>query len=252
MHFYGSRRWKWTVAKTMEALGWKTTSAIVGKVLPTAVAGVGGFMTSPSADLGVRTFAALGWVVAGGLITLAFFLAYHWWVSAAQMDAELRQELDALKAAAAAASPDAAAAKVAALEERLNTLHQPYGLTNSEAKRLLEVLRQHDRSAIFISRDNEASDADFFYNQVTDAFRRAGWIVSGGIVYGIDDQPECGVTLYDYEGVPADPKDLIKSALRAAGITFQERISVRPSALTVPQLAFSRRDSRWTPPARYG
>jgi len=96
-------------------------------------------------------------------------------------------------------------------------------------------------SGVFISRDNDAVEADPIYRQFEALFSEMHWAVHGGVVFGVKNPSRTGVTLFKYPNMDGPTLTTVRKALIASGVKFEERDSNDGGDLGMPQIAFSTR-----------
>lgn len=237
MASYDKRRRDWVMAKSLEAVGWKSPAAFFGKVGGLALFGLLAFFALPGTDLAIRALYSAGIAVGAGLMALGCLLAWYWVAAPAALDAERETEIASLKE------------KLEESDPKQFATPPPYGITQTAAARMIDVLR-NKKMPVQITVDNGAHDARNLFQQVVAVFREAGWNVSTFDTVGIKPPPECGVSLLRAPGVSDDHIGLVREALRLGGIDYVE--CEAGGDLTVPHLAFSKRDPFWVPPAKWG
>jgi hypothetical protein len=231
MRGYNQRRWEWAVKRSLERLKWDSTEGIAVSlaiiIVPAALSLVG----TGSLDLLQKAV----WAVLATLLVLLTLLAINWARAPAALDAEREGEIAALRAKL----PN---------EADQFPLPPPYGLTKTQAGRMLNDLRNQKRNVV-VTMDMGAFEAENMYQQTVAVFREAGWNVEDGEIFGLKAPPECGVALLRSPGIADDHIEAVRHAMWLAGIDFEERMA--EGDRDAPQINFSKRDPYWVPPARW-
>nr|WMC97164.1 hypothetical protein RAR13_00095 [Aminobacter aminovorans] len=142
------------------------------------------------------------------------------------LDAEkqfLQSRIAAYESKLGGASPDEAFAKVAELERRVEELTDPRLLKPDQLSRMSRVLAGMP-GKIFIARDMSSAESAKIYKQVAKLFRDNGWEVTTQEVLGIEDRPDCGLTVITRTGDKhTEHETALTASLRAAGIVCELR-----------------------------
>ena len=133
----------------------------------------------------------------------------------------LRQaQIDDYKNKLDGATPDAAKARIDALEERIEQLG-PRRLSADQRQVMAAILDPFKGSAVQIVTDGASADAAQLSHGLSATFRSAGWITSGGMVIGLGNPPLSGIALIVPDPLALSPEQrAIEGALRAANLEF--------------------------------
>lgn len=179
------------------------------------------------------------------VIMMPFVIAIWWFVNAqysARLDSstarlEMKSELLSLREAKLAdykekldgASPDAAKARIDALDRRLQDIEEnqaiaPRRLNRREMSEFASIVSKHRGSKVFIDVDATSIDAIHLQKDIDACFASAGWNVSGVHSYGRTDYAKCGtaVLVADTQRL-TDQQKVICDALDAVGIAYELR-----------------------------
>ncbi|MCA1365909.1 hypothetical protein I6F15_00600 [Bradyrhizobium sp. BRP14] len=139
-------------------------------------------------------------------------------------------------------TPDDVLRTIADLESSLKMLGDPRLFTQEQIDKMSGVLRGAPGD-IFISRDNGSVDSAKVYTQIKRLLKTEGWKVTGGAVWGIDNPPECGLTVITRTGDKHSPQEIaLVAALNAAGVTYDIRREEPNERQPQLQLNFSEMD----------
>jgi hypothetical protein len=120
------------------------------------------------------------------------------------------------------ATPDEAAARMAALEARVISL-EPRGLTADQIETIVSELRT-EPSAVEILRNAASAQSDRLHRQLVDAFRSAGWEVVANVTLDDADNPPSGLavisTIKD-----TGRRETIGRAFSAANLEHDQQLS---------------------------
>ena len=190
-------------------------------------------MANPASDITeyiAGEFAAVGeapmlflisMVLASGLVWKA--VSWHFETRLANADSTkelLQRQIDDYKDKLSGATPDAARAKIEALEARVDAL-SPRSLPADAQNAMVPFLDPFRGQLIEISSDSTSADASRLARQLQVPFNSAGWNVNLPTVMGIGRPPPSGVGLIVENTNQLSPVQVaISNALRAAGITF--------------------------------
>ena len=162
-------------------------------------------------------------------------------------------QMGSLQQRVAVAQPDELQELVTDLRERLAAI-EPYGLPKQRAAAMLEVLKAGPVGGIAISLEIAAWDALNLFEQLNGIFVEARWPVTAYRgVFGLDDPPDCGVLLIRHRDTNEEVLAVVRRALDAAQLDYEERDFSNQAALTpaVPQISLSSRDRNYQPKARW-
>lgn len=93
------------------------------------------------------------------------------------------------------ASPDEAQRRIQALESKLESMGDPRVLTRDQLDQIGRALGGQV-GEIYITRDNDSVESSGIFTQVKRFFKSQGWQVNGGAIWGIENPPNSGLTVF--------------------------------------------------------
>lgn len=145
-----------------------------------------------------------GWAIVAALCFAAMKLFDSGRKAALEERLRLKDDqLNDYKEKLAGASPEEARQRIAALEQRLDSL-EPRALTEQQIRDMHEILSRVS-GHVLIAQDMLSAEATTLQGQLDAIFRRARWEVGNAMVAGVGNPPSSGIAVTTRTGASLTP-----------------------------------------------